>query len=101
MLLNECLDPLGATQSVIAIKENDYFQAARAVGSPAARILWRHVLPNVMPPIIIIFSITTNRSTAYIICKRPGNRGNVAGGVASVWLRGWRGGCARLRPVVC
>ena len=44
MLLNECLDPLGATQSVIAIKENDYFQAARAVGSPAARILWRHVL---------------------------------------------------------
>ena len=101
MLLNECLDPLGATQSVIAIKENDYFQAARAVGSPAARILWRHVLPNVMPPIIIIFSITTNRSTACIICKRPGNRGNVAGGVASVWLRGWRGGCARLRPVVC
>ena len=28
------------------------------VGSPAAQILWRHVLPNVMPPIIIIFSIT-------------------------------------------
>ena len=25
---------------------------------PAAQILWRHVLPNVMPPIIIIFSIT-------------------------------------------
>ena len=46
--------------AVIAIKENDYFQAARAVGSPAAHILWRHVLPNVMPPIIIIiiFSIT-------------------------------------------
>ena len=45
--------------AVIAIKENDYFQAARAVGSPAAQILWRHVLPNVMPPIIIIiFSIT-------------------------------------------
>ena len=44
--------------AVIAIKENDYFQAARAVGSPASQILWRHVLPNVMPPIIIIFSIT-------------------------------------------
>ena len=28
------------------------------IGSPAAQILWRHVLPNVMPPIIIIFSIT-------------------------------------------
>ena len=36
--------------AVIAIKENDYFQAARAVGSPASQILWRHVLPNVMPP---------------------------------------------------
>ena len=35
--------------AVIAIKENDYFQAARAVGSPAAHILWRRVLPNVMP----------------------------------------------------
>ena len=44
--------------AVIAIEENDYFQAARAVGSPAAQILRRHVLPNVMPPIIIIFSIT-------------------------------------------
>ena len=44
--------------AVIAIKENDYFQAARAVGSPVSQILWRHVLPNVMPPIIIIFSIT-------------------------------------------
>ena len=44
--------------AVIAIKENDYFQAARAVGSPLAHTLLRHVLPNVMPPIIIIFSIT-------------------------------------------
>ena len=44
--------------AVIAIKENDYFQAARAVGSPLAQTLIRHVLPNVMPPIIIIFSIT-------------------------------------------
>ena len=44
--------------AVIAIKENDYFQAARAVGSPVSQILRRHVLPNVMPPIIIIFSIT-------------------------------------------
>ena len=44
--------------AVIAIKENDYFRAARAVGSPLAHTLLRHVLPNVMPPIIIIFSIT-------------------------------------------
>ena len=43
--------------AVIAIKENDYFLAARAVGTPTSRILNRHVLPNIMAPVIIIFSI--------------------------------------------
>ena len=44
--------------AVIGVKENAYFQAALAVGSPVWRTVLRHVLPNVMPPIIIIFSIT-------------------------------------------
>ena len=39
------------------IKENDYFLAARAVGIPTRQILIRHVLPNIMAPLIIIFSI--------------------------------------------
>ena len=43
--------------AVIGIKENDYFLAARAVGTPTTQILLRHVLPNIMAPIIIIFSI--------------------------------------------
>jgi peptide/nickel transport system permease protein len=43
--------------AVIAIKENDYFLAARAVGTPTSQILIRHVLPNIMAPVIIIFSI--------------------------------------------
>ena len=44
--------------AVIGIKENDYFLAAEAIGSPKWRTLIRHVLPNVMPVVIIIFSIT-------------------------------------------
>ena len=44
--------------AVIGIKENDYFLAARAIGSPTTATLMRHVLPNVMPVIIIIFSIS-------------------------------------------
>ena len=44
--------------AVIGIKENDYFQAARAIGSPTTATLIRHVLPNIMAPVIIIFSIT-------------------------------------------
>ena len=44
--------------AVIAIRENDYFQAAFALGSPTSRTLWRHVIPNIMPPIIIIFTVS-------------------------------------------
>ena len=44
--------------AVIGIKENDYFLAARAIGSPTTATLKRHVLPNIMPVVIIIFSIT-------------------------------------------
>ena len=46
-----------ARGSVIGVKENDYFLAARAVGTPMSQILIRHVLPNIMAPLIIIFSI--------------------------------------------
>ena len=44
--------------AVIGIKENDYFLAARVIGSPSTATLMRHVLPNIMPVLIIIFSIT-------------------------------------------
>ena len=44
--------------AVIGIKENDYFLAARAIGSTGAATLVRHVLPNIAAPVIIIFSIT-------------------------------------------
>ena len=43
--------------AVIGIKENDYFLAAKSVGTPTRQILIRHVLPNIMAPLIIIFSI--------------------------------------------
>ena len=43
--------------AVIGIKENDYFLAARAIGSPTTATLIRHVVPNIMPVMIIIFSI--------------------------------------------
>ncbi|MBA7660492.1 Glutathione transport system permease protein GsiD [subsurface metagenome] len=44
----------GAT---IGIKENVYIQAAKAIGCPTSRILTRHILPNIMAPIIIQFSM--------------------------------------------
>jgi peptide/nickel transport system permease protein len=42
--------------AVIRIKEDVYFEAARAIGVPTSQILTRHVLPNIMPILIIGFS---------------------------------------------
>jgi peptide/nickel transport system permease protein len=38
---------------VLAIKVEDFVEAARAVGNPHWRIAVRHVLPNVLPPLIV------------------------------------------------
>ena len=43
--------------AVIGIKENDYLLSAKAIGSPTTRILMRHIMPNIMAPIIVIFSV--------------------------------------------
>lgn len=39
--------------SVMAIKEETYLEAARAVGAGQARILWKHVLPNAFSPVLV------------------------------------------------
>ncbi len=43
--------------TVLAIKQNVYIEAARSVGATDSRIVFRHILPNVFAPIIIIASI--------------------------------------------
>ena len=43
--------------AVISIRENSYVAAARAAGCSTMRMLTRHILPNVMPTVIILFSI--------------------------------------------
>ncbi len=39
--------------SVLSVKENDYVQAARAIGNGDMAIIARHILPNVTAPIIV------------------------------------------------
>ncbi|SFQ94770.1 nickel transporter permease [Desulfoscipio geothermicus] len=39
--------------SVLSVKENEYVQAARAIGNRDAAIIFKHILPNVMAPIIV------------------------------------------------
>jgi peptide/nickel transport system permease protein len=38
---------------VINVKVEDYVEAARAVGNPPLRIALRHILPNIMAPLIV------------------------------------------------
>jgi peptide/nickel transport system permease protein len=42
--------------SVLVVRELDYVQAARAAGATDLRILWKHVLPNSMAPLIVQLS---------------------------------------------
>jgi oligopeptide transport system permease protein len=43
---------------VLSLKKLEYVQAARAAGAGFGRILFRHMLPNVMGPVIIYASLT-------------------------------------------
>lgn len=39
--------------SVLSIREVTYIEASLALGAPNRRVLWRHVLPNAMAPVIV------------------------------------------------
>ena len=42
--------------AVVSVRENMYVHAAQSVGASTFRILWRHILPNVLPPVIVLFT---------------------------------------------
>ena len=41
----------------LSIRENDYILAERAMGASNARTLLRHVLPNALPPLIVLMTL--------------------------------------------
>jgi peptide/nickel transport system permease protein len=42
--------------AVVSVRENMYVHAAQSTGASTFRILWRHILPNVMAPVIVLFT---------------------------------------------
>jgi len=52
--------------AVISVRENMYVHAAQSIGASTGRILWRHVLPNVLAPIVVLF---TTRVGAVILIE--------------------------------
>jgi len=78
--------------AVIAAKENVYFEAARAVGCSRWRTLVRHLLPNIVPVLIVIYSINIG---AVIISEA--SLSFLGFGLPTTvprWPRGWRCGRA-------
>ncbi len=43
--------------SVLAEKKKEYVEAARVAGFNSQRIIWRHILPNCMSPILVLSTI--------------------------------------------
>jgi peptide/nickel transport system permease protein len=39
--------------SILSVKENDYIQAARVIGNKNSRIIFKHILPNVLSSIVV------------------------------------------------
>jgi peptide/nickel transport system permease protein len=50
---------------VLVLREMEYIQAAKALGIPDFRIIFRHILPNVIGPVLVIGA--SNFATAMII----------------------------------
>jgi peptide/nickel transport system permease protein len=52
--------------AVLSIRQQPYIEAARSYGASDLRLMLQHVLPNVMAPILVIFSIGIG---AYILAE--------------------------------
>ena len=50
--------------AVVSVREHMYVHAAQSIGAASPRILLRHVLPNVMPPLIVL--LTTRVGTVIL-----------------------------------
>lgn len=50
--------------SVLAARESEYIEAARVLGCPTHRIILRHLLPNTIPPVLVM--ATTGTAAAII-----------------------------------
>jgi len=44
---------------VLSVKERDFVAAARALGASDARILFRHIVPNSIYPVLVVASLST------------------------------------------
>ncbi|MDP8970958.1 MAG: ABC transporter permease [Actinomycetota bacterium] len=46
---------------VLSAKERPYIEAAQALGYPSTRVASRHLLPNVLPPVVVLWTLRTGQ----------------------------------------
>ena len=47
-----------ARSQALLVREQTYVEAMQALGASRARILWRHVVPNILSPVIVQMTFT-------------------------------------------
>jgi len=80
--------------SVIAVKHQDFVQAARVLGASHSRIMLRHILPNALAPVVVMLTIALGQFIAFeatLSFLGVGPRNTVSWGVdiaeAQRWIR--------------
>src|SRR6266542_2868808 len=53
-LISRAFDLIFAFPAVLSARQREYVEAARAIGARASRVMARHILPNVIAPVIIL-----------------------------------------------
>jgi peptide/nickel transport system permease protein len=87
-----------ARAEVISIREETYIEAARSIGTPAYKLLGRHVLPNALPPLIVQaslaagFAILAEASLSFLglgVTKPQASWGSMLSEAAAVKNQEW------------
>lgn len=80
--------------SVIAARHQDYVNAARVLGANNRRLMFRHILPNSLAPVVVVLMITLGQFIAYeatLSFLGVGPRNTISWGVdiaeAQRWIR--------------
>lgn len=68
---------------VLSVKQEEYILAAKAIGMKNGRILWKHILPNSMTPVIV--QATLAIATAILECAALGFLGLGAEAPQAEW----------------
>lgn len=51
--------------AVLTVRNLEFVEAARAIGARPLRVMWRHIVPNIVPPLLVQTSLTMSLAVLY------------------------------------